>query len=434
MMDFVPSETVCEIYSDGSGNLGERFASKIQKAASSGITETVQITVNSESYMFEAVYDSETGEFVHCYDKYESFEEYTASQNECLTGYSLVGNINWNEYYSSEENNSAEIATSYSADNSAVSDLKITKQYSPSESEKSEIQTLLNECKNFLHDYIDCKEIKQNIDESSFITTQETADNGMYDSSVFEKKWFKIVSGDIVTMSDLQEKMSVLFTDNMTEKLCIDNYYIEKDGVLYLSELAGNDGGLLGTDAAYITSVGEADEDTIILYMTAFGDKDNWDLPDDFIDNFTVQLKRTDGGFKMDECESYDYIAWAYSSEKDSFNSISGDETDAAEFDSDTLFSAIDSFDWVSEDNKPCLTSNMFANECKVFVTDINNDNVPEILLTDVYSPREASYTEVFGLSGNELSSMGGFWGYVFNENGPTNIYENSSGETVFIS
>ena len=97
MMDFIPSKTICEIYSD-KGNFAERFKSKIQKSAYSEITETIQIITNSQTYMFEAVYDKDTGEFIHCYDKYNSLNEYTAGQNECLTGYSLIGNITWNEY------------------------------------------------------------------------------------------------------------------------------------------------------------------------------------------------------------------------------------------------------------------------------------------------------------------------------------------------
>lgn len=98
MMDFIPSETVCKIYSDENGNYAERFTTKIKKTVSSGITETVQIIANSESHIFEAVYDNETGEFVHCYEKYNSLEEYSASQDECLKEYTLIGNINLNEY------------------------------------------------------------------------------------------------------------------------------------------------------------------------------------------------------------------------------------------------------------------------------------------------------------------------------------------------
>lgn len=112
MMDFIPSKTICEIYSDNKGDFAERFTSKFQKAAYSEITETIQIITNSQTYMFEAVYDKDTGKFMHCYDKYNSLNEYTASQNECLTGYSLIGNITWNEYIFPDVNqkNKAEIS------------------------------------------------------------------------------------------------------------------------------------------------------------------------------------------------------------------------------------------------------------------------------------------------------------------------------------
>ena len=103
-------------------------------------------------------------------------------------------------------------------------------------------------------------------------------------------------------------------------------------------------------------------------------------------------------------------------------------------FDIDSFTNAVDEFDWVSYDNKPCLTANMFANECRVFISDINSDNNPEILLTDIYSPREANYTEVFSFTDGSLKSDGGFWGYVFSENEKTQIYQNSANESVFIS
>lgn len=103
MMDFIPSKTIFEIYSDNNGDLAERFTAKIQKTAYSEITETVQIIASSKNYIFEAVYDKDTGEFIHCYNKYSSLNEYIASQSECLIGYNLIGSVNWKKYELSNE-------------------------------------------------------------------------------------------------------------------------------------------------------------------------------------------------------------------------------------------------------------------------------------------------------------------------------------------
>lgn len=96
MMDFIPDKTVCEIYSDNN-NFAARFSSKIQKAAPSALTETIQIFSGNECYSFEAVYDNETGDFVHAYYKYSSYEEYASAQNACLDGYSLLYTYLWEE-------------------------------------------------------------------------------------------------------------------------------------------------------------------------------------------------------------------------------------------------------------------------------------------------------------------------------------------------
>jgi len=98
MMDFIPDKTVCEIYSDNNNYFAERFSSKVQKAASSALTETIQIINENECASFEAVYDNETGDFVHAYDKYNSYEEYASAQNACLDGYSLLHTFSWEKY------------------------------------------------------------------------------------------------------------------------------------------------------------------------------------------------------------------------------------------------------------------------------------------------------------------------------------------------
>ena len=56
-----------------------------------------------------------------------------------------------------------------------------------------------------------------------------------------------------------------------------------------------------------------------VLYMTAFGAGENWDLDHDLTEDFTVLLKKTDSGFKVDECglNAQAYIEWCYTPEND---------------------------------------------------------------------------------------------------------------------
>ncbi len=196
----------------------------------------------------------------------------------------------------------------------------LPREYTVTDEEKQQIQTLLKESGQFFYDYIDCKEICKHTDTSKTVTTQETADNGMYEGEAYDRTWYEVTDGDVTSLDVLNEKTEKLFTENMTADLgtAIANNYHEENGKLYLSENAGSDGGLLGTDTVYIKSVSKAD-DVFILYMTAFGAGENWELDHDLTEDFTVLLKKTDNGFKVDECSlnAQAYIEWCYDPEDD---------------------------------------------------------------------------------------------------------------------
>lgn len=199
------------------------------------------------------------------------------------------------------------------------------REYFPSESEKDEIRSLLGDCKEFFYGYTECKVVKDHVDRNSTAVINEILDNGMYKGMMDSSTGYEVIDGDVVSMADLKEKMSPLFTDKMMEEgMELHQCYFEKDGKLYLREGAGDNGGVLGTDEIYVSSVGEVDEDTLILYFTAFGAGENWDTDYDLIHNFTIQLKRTDNGFKVDECDfvARSYIAWIYSQKNDIFKNL----------------------------------------------------------------------------------------------------------------
>ncbi|MDE6593892.1 MAG: hypothetical protein K2K57_12645 [Oscillospiraceae bacterium] len=199
-----------------------------------------------------------------------------------------------------------------------------SEKYTPSEEEKTQIQSLLKECKKFFYDYYDGKEIQHHKDENKSITVTKTADNGMFAGESYEETLYEITDGEVMSMGDMYELMKPLFTEKMSEVLkddMIRSGYYEKDGKLYITDGVGSNGGLLGTDTVHITSVGKIDNDTFVLYMNAFGAGENWDLDYDTSENFTVILKKTEDGFKMDECDRIGAIEWCYTPEDDVFGS-----------------------------------------------------------------------------------------------------------------
>lgn len=196
-------------------------------------------------------------------------------------------------------------------------------QYSPSADEKKQIQELLIESREFFYGYIDCKEIIKHKSSDSFITTAEIYDNGMLDGEIYEKKWYEIVDGDIMSLTDLNKKMENILTDTMIDDFqTIINYtYYEEDGKLYISEYSGESGSLMGIDTTHITSIGEVDETTLVIYMNAFGSGENWGIDLDTSEDFTVTLKRTENGFKINECSDRArmFITWSYTPNDDIF-------------------------------------------------------------------------------------------------------------------
>ncbi len=183
--------------------------------------------------------------------------------------------------------------------------------------EKEEIQSLLTEAGKFSYGYLQCKEIIHNIDENEYITIPKTNKFG----NEYEFKGCLVTGGEITSMDEFSEKALSIFTERAYKSFdyILTYNYAEEDGKLYLWNDAGSDGSLLGTDYAYIVSAEEPDEETIVLNMTAFGAGENWDLPYDMEDNFSIELKRTEDGLRVDTFDSHveQYITWAYTPERD---------------------------------------------------------------------------------------------------------------------
>ncbi len=182
--------------------------------------------------------------------------------------------------------------------------------------EKAEIQSLLIEAGKFSYGYLHCEEIADHIDENQYITMPKTDVYG----NDYDFKWCLVTDGEITSMDGLKEKALSIFTEKAYLGFdFISTDYKEKNGKLYLRSDAGGDGSLLGTDYAYILSAEEPDGETIVLNMRAFGAGENWDLPYDLEEDFSIKLKRTENGLRIDTFDPHveQYITWAYTHEKD---------------------------------------------------------------------------------------------------------------------
>ena len=185
--------------------------------------------------------------------------------------------------------------------------------------EEKQIQNLLQESHKIFFDYVLGKEMQNHVDWNKSITIPSINDLG----ENFDMPLYEIVDGDVLSISDMQDKMRPFFTDKMVDYIFdeCNYYYHEENGKLYVSDGVGSEGGGVGVDTLHISSVTETDEDTLILYMTEFGAGENWDLNYDHYETYTVTLKRTDNGFKVDECDeiAIRHLAWCYVPEDDVF-------------------------------------------------------------------------------------------------------------------
>ena len=213
---------------------------------------------------------------------------------------------------------SEETTTSVAADTAAA---ETTPSFTEKENltEEEQIQLLLQESHKIFFDYVLGKEMQNHVNWSKSITIPKTYDSGeTFDTTVYE-----IADGDVLSIADMQEKMRPFFTDKMIDYIFeeCNHYYHEENGKLYVSDGVGSEGGGVGVDTVHITSMEMTDEDTVTLYMIEFGAGENWDLDHDLVENFTVILKRTDNGFKIDECDeiAIRYLAWCYVPDDDVF-------------------------------------------------------------------------------------------------------------------
>lgn len=94
---FESDNLITELYADNNGDYALNFKNRVQVAAVSELTETVQIVKENETVILEAVFDKESREYLHSYDKYDTYEDYVSEQKKCLDGYTYLFEIVWED-------------------------------------------------------------------------------------------------------------------------------------------------------------------------------------------------------------------------------------------------------------------------------------------------------------------------------------------------
>ncbi|MDE7230025.1 MAG: hypothetical protein K2N56_06045 [Oscillospiraceae bacterium] len=123
------------------------------------------------------------------------------------------------------------------------------------------------------------------------------------DGSSYKNVYYKITSVLPRTESELNEKLDSLVTEDLkTEFLdpVIGDLIKIKDGDLYIRNYGAYGMGM-GMSKLILNSIEYPDENTVLVNMTDFGDKIEWEMEKDIEDKFTVRLVRTDNGLRIAE-------------------------------------------------------------------------------------------------------------------------------------
>lgn len=211
---------------------------------------------------------------------------------------------------STAENSSAPESTTESSLTSTSSALT-SKPDEPKISDISSYRTDFDKMLDVLNDfaYLDwaiCQPdnpyYKEYADKSQTMIEEEE-----YNGSTYEIIYYKVTGGNLQTEKQFNNALDDVLTES-AKKTYLNNTDRKnrfKDGNLYLEE-DRLDGRGMGLSYIELNSVEHPDENTVIMNMTAVGDKSDWGLDEDLRDATTVKfIKGDDGKFRIDEYERH---------------------------------------------------------------------------------------------------------------------------------
>lgn len=168
-----------------------------------------------------------------------------------------------------------------------------------------ELKQTLTEFKDFSYYYLQCKAYMfgENLDTTETLTVDDMV-------------YHKAISGDYTRYSELMAAIDRYCSEDVINECNLKgySYYEGYDDSLYIWEAANSNGGVMGSDVSYITSIEMLDDNSVKVNMTAWGDKDEWGYADDIIIPFEITMTSENGLWKIDKCGlmEMDYITWLF--------------------------------------------------------------------------------------------------------------------------
>lgn len=174
-----------------------------------------------------------------------------------------------------------------------------------------QIKQFLTEFKEFSYSYIRCCKAYWDADILDVHDIKEI------DGETF----YRVIGGDYTTYSALMAAIDRYCSEEVISECGLKNpqyFYEGENDALYVWKDADSSGSVMGSDTAYIESAATLEDSSIKLYMTAWGDKDEWGYEDgDSIIHFEITVKSENGLWKLTQCGlmELDYITWLFNAE-----------------------------------------------------------------------------------------------------------------------
>lgn len=141
------------------------------------------------------------------------------------------------------------------------------------------------------------------MDKTQKISVNRTSVSG----EPYTLEYYKTVGLPANTLDELNEKLDGLVGENLKNEFLkmTDNKFftVAENGDLYMSPEPYGRGLGLGMDVLYLDSIEYPDENTVLITVTSFGAKENWNTDEDIINKASAKLIRTDDGFRIAECD-----------------------------------------------------------------------------------------------------------------------------------
>lgn len=125
----------------------------------------------------------------------------------------------------------------------------------------------------------------------------ETTENG----DTYNQPFTKVSKCGITTYSAMTEKLDSLLTEKClddTAREIRDRFRQGENGELFVENTGA--GGYLGDSYLRLNKITYPDDETVLLDMSVIGEAEEWGYEQDRVDDFSITLKRTAGGIKID--------------------------------------------------------------------------------------------------------------------------------------